>query len=130
MTKEDVKKLFTYLETLCPREQKKSRDNATLTAWAMVLSPYGYDEVIQAATARSRENRFFPDPAELVAYLPEASAPPLTAAHREGDVEKMLALAEETEARYRDAGLPTPSEARDQGWTEEKFVAACREAGI
>ena len=122
MTKNDVEKLFTLLETLCPREPKKPRDAATVGAWLLVLEPYTYEAVRAAAVARARENRFSPDPAELVSYLPDLPAvEPMRGVYRDKTVEALRESWRELLGRRADAGIPaTVTQARTAGldlWT-------------
>ena len=69
MTKNDVEKLFNLLDILHPAG-KKPRDPATIAAWQMVLEPFDYDQVKQAAVTHARQNRYSPEPAEIVANIP------------------------------------------------------------
>ena len=69
LTKEDVCRTFDLLEQIY-QGKKKPRDNVTLAIWAEILKPWSYAQVRSAVVQRARENRFFPDPSELAAYLP------------------------------------------------------------
>lgn len=135
MDRQDVKKLFALLETLCPSAAKKPRDAATLAAWAMVLEPYTYEAIKGAAITRARENRFFPDPAELVAYLPQDC--PIEPAQEAapsgggGDVGLMRDhWISQREARAK-AGLPVSAfAARALGMSAAEWYDALEQAGI
>jgi len=118
MDKNDVIKLFNLLETLYGGH-KRPRDNATLSVWASVLKLWSYEEVREAAINRAREKRFFPDPSELVEYLPyrrDDSWVLQYISDRMTEAEKRTA---EHAARIREiyhaAGLPTASEAKSMG---------------
>lgn len=69
LERQDVCRLFDLLEQLY-QGKKKPRDKVTLAIWAEVLKPWSYEQVRSAVVQRARENRFFPDPSELAAYLP------------------------------------------------------------
>ena len=40
----------------------------TVAIWTEVLKPWSYEQVRTAVVQKARENRFFPDPSEIVAY--------------------------------------------------------------
>lgn len=135
MTKQDVEKLFTLLEVLCPSAGKKSRDNAVLTAWALVLEPFDYEDVKAAAVIRARENRFFPDPAELVAYLPKRPSSSVRTSPEEGaksgEVERLRERWYEQRKAWEKAGLPaTAFEAKERGMSAAEWFKAVDNAGL
>lgn len=70
ITNEEICNLFNLLE-IYHSDKKAKRDKATLAAWRMVLSPWSYEQVKQAAIKRAQSgNRFFPDAPEIAAFCP------------------------------------------------------------
>ena len=138
MTRQDVCRLFDLLEQLY-QGKKKPRDAVTLAIWAEVLKPWSYEQVRGAVVQRARENRFFPDPSELAAYLPdikreeqgvgqglpeELSA---TLAKRQNELE---AWQQEWHQELRERGLPSLREALGQGMSIAQWNAMLKEAGV
>ena len=132
MTKEDVCRTFDLLEQIY-QGKKKPRDNVTLAIWAEILKPWSYAQVRSAVVQRARENRFFPDPSELAAYLPpirdkgaEKNAP-------DGLLEAMEELDDwqaEWHQELRERGLPTLREAAARGMSPGEWNALLREADM
>lgn len=69
MQREDVNRLFDLLEQLY-QGKKRPRDKVTVAIWTAVLEPWSYAQVRDGVIRRARENRYFPDPSEIVEYLP------------------------------------------------------------
>ena len=69
MTKRDVEKLFSLLEQLFPEATRKRKSPVRLSAWALALEPYAYEDVKAAAVEYARRKKFFPDIADLTASL-------------------------------------------------------------
>ena len=112
----DVHKLFNLLESLY-NGQKRSRDDVTLAIWSTVLKPWSYAEVRDAVIQRARNNRHFPDPSEIAAYLPKPEEavtyePIDVDKYRNEKHEKIMAW---RHAQYRAAGIPNAIEAKRQG---------------
>lgn len=133
MNRQDVCRLFDLLEQLY-QGKRKPRDNVTVAIWAEVLKPWSYEQVRTAVVQRARENRFFPDPSEIVAYLPamQEDRPMderLAAAldRRRQEVDQWWA---QRKAALDAAGLPTSSEFVQKGGTVEEYWRLLRAAGI
>ena len=133
MNRQDVCRLFDLLEQLY-QGKRKPRDNVTVAIWAEVLKPWSYEQVRTAVVQRARENRFFPDPSEIVAYLPAMQeARPmderLAAAldRRRQEVDQWWA---QRKAALDAAGLPTSSEFVQKGETVAEYWRLLRAAGI
>jgi len=119
MEKQEVHKLFNLLETL-HAGQKRPRDIGTLSAWADVLALWTYEEVREAAIKRAQKgNRYFPDAAELIEYLPHREDQSWMYKYIEARMTEAEKRAAEHAARIREkyhaVGLPTPSEAKRLG---------------
>lgn len=69
LTGAEIDKLFDLLRELHGKD--KPRDKRTAAIWAAVLEPWSYAQVRSAAVRRARENRYYPDPAELALLLPK-----------------------------------------------------------
>ena len=133
MNRQDVCRLFDLLEQLY-QGKRKPRDNVTVAIWAEVLKPWSYEQVRTAVVQRARENRFFPDPSEIVAYLPamQEDRPMderLEAAldRRRQEVDHWWA---QRKAALDAAGLPTSSEFVQKGGTVAEYWRLLRAAGI
>lgn len=133
MNRQDVCRLFDLLEQLY-QGKRKPRDNVTVAIWAEVLKPWSYEQVRTAVVQRARENRFFPDPSEIVAYLPamQEDRPMderLAAAldRRRQEVDQWWA---QRKAALDAAGLPTSSEFVQKGGTVAEYWRLLRAAGI
>lgn len=133
MNRQDVCRLFDLLEQLY-QGKRKPRDNVTVAIWAEVLKPWSYEQVRTAVVQRARENRFFPDPSEIVAYLPamqedrpmdERLAEALD--RRRQEVDQWWA---QRKAALDAAGLPTSSEFVQKGGTVAEYWRLLRAAGI
>lgn len=66
MERHETDKLFCFLEQFYPN--KRPTENQKL-AWSCALEPYAYADVRAAAVAYVRENKFFPDLADLTKGL-------------------------------------------------------------
>lgn len=133
MNRQDVCRLFDLLEQLY-QGKRKPRDNVTVAIWAEVLKPWSYEQVRTAVVQRARENRFFPDPSEIVAYLPAMQEDwpmdeRLAAAldRRRQEVDQWWA---QRKAALDAAGLPTSSEFVQKGGTVAEYWRLLRAAGI
>lgn len=133
MNRQDVCRLFDLLEQLY-QGKRKPRDNVTVAIWAEVLKPWSYEQVRTAVVQRARENRFFPDPSEIVAYLPamQEDRPMderLAAAldRRRQEVDQWWA---QRKAALDAAGIPTSSEFVQKGGTVAEYWRLLRAAGI
>lgn len=69
LTAAEVDKLFALLRELHGKE--KRGDTRAAAIWGAVLEPWDYPQVRSAALERARQNRYYPDPAELAEYLPK-----------------------------------------------------------
>lgn len=133
MNRQDVCRLFDLLEQLY-QGKRKPRDNVTVAIWAEVLKPWSYEQVRTAVVQRARENRFFPDPSEIVAYLPamQEDRPMderLAAAldRRRQEVDQWWA---QRKAALDAAGLPTSAEFVQKGGTVAEYWRLLKAAGI
>lgn len=82
MNREDVTKLFRLFSALRPKW--KPEKNA-IEAWAIVLEPYRYEGVKEAAVKCLRKHSYIPDPAEIIAEIPKPPDGP-----DDKEVEQML----------------------------------------
>lgn len=124
----ELGKLFALLEHT-HGNKKINRDKETILAWKEVLSPWSYDQVRRAAIARSRQNRFLPDPSELAAFCPrdQESAPPSGWA---GWCE-LLKRRRELKEKRRLSGLPADlKEARGRGIAAVEWHMMLERAGL
>lgn len=138
MNRQDVCRLFDLLEQLY-QGKKKPRDKVTLAIWAEVLKPWSYEQVRSAVVQRARENRYFPDPSELAAYLPSVELgeqragqdfPPelaTTLVKRQKELENWQ---QEWHQELRERGLPSLREAVEQGMSVAQWNALLKEAGV
>lgn len=112
MQREDVNRLFDLLEKLY-QGKKRPRDKVTVAIWAAVLEPWSYPQVRDGVIRRARENTYYPDPSEIVKYLP-----PIQDADKAG--EKRYAPPDRAEQKYLRWGA----------LYREKLTSALDEAGI
>lgn len=134
MEKKDTQRLFNLIETIYPNARQQPRTPADLEAWTLVLEPWAYEDVKQAVIARARENRFYPDVYELAALLPKPKTPkaeenPMPEPS-DAYLEKFYAKSEALHERWKDAGLPTPSEAKKQGMTYADWETMAKGADV
>lgn len=133
MEKQDIAKLLTLLGTIYPNV-KKPKGEAVVEAWFLVLEPWSYEDAKRAVILRARDNIYFPNPSELIPYLPkpetpkakESPMPELSDAY----LEKFYAKAGEQHERWHEAGIPTPSEAKKQGMTYAAWCALADMRGV
>lgn len=144
LTREDVHKLFDLLRDLHGKD--KPRDERTVAIWSAVLEPWNYRQVRAAALERARENRYYPDPAELTEYLPKipretpagATVPQVTGVSdakakdaQERAFSEWSAARDKLSAQRRAAGLPASlGEASRAGLTPMAWQNALEEAGL
>lgn len=116
MTRQDVIKLFDLLEELY-HGQRRPRTERILAIWATVLGPWSYAEVRDAVISRARAHRHFPDPSEIVEFLPsleaDKAAVPLECS--DNILAKFCEQAEAIQEKYHARSMPTPSEAKKCG---------------
>lgn len=126
MDKQDITKLFALLGTIYPNA-KNQTGSAAVTAWQMILEPWNYEDAKQAVILRARENPFYPNPSELVPYLPKPETPNEEEASMlepsDAYLEKFYVREGEQRERWHEVGIPTPSEARKQGMTYAAWCA-------
>lgn len=133
MDKQDITKLLTLLGTIYPN-RKPPKSSAVVEAWALVLSPWSYEDAKKAVILRARENMYYPNPSELIPYLPKLpnpeqgteALPEPSPAH----LEKFYAWCEALHKRWRAAGLMTPSEAKRRGLTYAQWSALADAGGV
>ena len=66
MTREETRSLLNLLADFYPNaKQVKGNNTRMLDAWALALEIYSFDECRQAALEYARENKFFPDIADI-----------------------------------------------------------------
>lgn len=133
MNRQDVGRLFDLLEQLY-QGKRKPRDNVTLAIWAEVLKPWSYEQVRGAAICRARENRYFPDPSELTAYLPAAqNERPMGQGIAEALEQKQQEIDQwwaGRKAALDAAGLPASAEFVQKGGTVAEYWRLLEAAGI
>lgn len=133
MEKQDIAKLLTLLGTIYPNV-KKPKGEAVVEAWFLVLEPWSYEDAKRAVILRARDNIYFPNPSELIPYLPKPETPTAEEAPMpepsDAYLEKFYAKAGEQHERWHDAGIPTPSEAKKQGMTYAAWCALADMRGV
>lgn len=133
MEKQDIAKLLTLLGTIYPNV-KKPKGEAVVEAWFLVLEPWSYEDAKRAVILRARDNIYFPNPSELVPYLPKPEIPKTKEAPMpepsDAYLEKFYAKAGEQHERWHEAGIPTPSEAKKQGMTYAAWCALADMRGV
>ena len=133
MEKQDITKLLTLLWTIYPNV-KKPKGEAMVEAWFLVLEPWSYEDAKKAVILRARDNIYFPNPSELIPYLPKPEPPKAEDAPMpepsDADLEKFYAKAGEQRERWHEAGIPTPSEAKKQGMTYAEWCALADMRGV
>ena len=132
MTKKETEKLFSLFTTLNPLWNPK--ENSAL-AWTLILEPYDYETVKEAAVKCLRKDWHIPKPAEIVAEIPQeaAPAPEETKKADEPTPNEKRALARYAVLRKlrREHGLPeTPSAARAYGMTAMQVMDEYDELGL
>lgn len=68
MERKDVDRLFQLLGRLYG---DRVHDSVTTAIWHEVFKPWTYAQVRDAVIQRARENRYYPDPSEITAYIPK-----------------------------------------------------------
>lgn len=133
MEKQDIAKLLTLLGTIYPNV-KKPKGEAVVEAWFLVLEPWSYEDAKRAVILRARDNIYFPNPSELIPYLPKPEPPKAKEAPMpepsDAYLEKFYAKAGEQRERWHEAGIPTPSEAKKQGMTYAAWCALADMRGV
>ena len=133
MEKQDIAKLLTLLGTIYPNV-KKPKGEALVEAWFLVLEPWSYEDAKKAVILRARDNIYFPNPSELIPYLPKPETPKTKEAPMpepsDAYLEKFYAKAGEQHERWHEAGIPTPSEAKKQGMTYAAWCALADMRGV
>lgn len=133
MEKQDIAKLLTLLGTIYPNV-KKPKGEAVVEAWFLVLEPWSYEDAKRAVILRARDNIYFPNPSELIPYLPKPETPKAEEAPMpepsDAYLEKFYAKAGEQRERWHEAGIPTPSEAKKQGMTYAAWCALADMRGV
>ena len=133
MEKQDITKLLALLGTIYPNV-KKPKGEAMVEAWFLVLEPWSYEDAKKAVILRARDNIYFPNPSELIPYLPKPEPPKAEEAPMpepsDADLEKFYAKAGELRERWHEAGIPTPSEAKKQGMTYAVWCALADMRGV
>lgn len=133
MEKQDIAKLLTLLGTIYPNV-KKPKGEAVVEAWFLVLEPWSYEDAKRAVILRARDNIYFPNPSELIPYLPKPETPTAKEAPMpepsDAYLEKFYAKAGEQRERWHEAGIPTPSEAKKQGMTYAAWCALADMRGV
>lgn len=118
MEKQDIAKLLTLLGTIYPNV-KKPKGEAVVEAWFLVLEPWSYEDAKRAVILRARDNIYFPNPSELIPYLPKPETPTAEDAPMpepsDAYLEKFYAKAGEQHEHWHDAGIPTPPKRRNRG---------------
>lgn len=141
MDRQDIADLWALLAVFRPRDPHL-RDKTLRAAWAMVLEPYGRDDVRKAVAEYFRESKYWPDVTDIARRCPK----PAGAADPEDHLEAMRRAKPSPEQRSREeamhagyrsyraaleaAGLPSLSQARAQGMRCADWDALTQGAGI
>jgi len=137
MNTEEFDKLWRLFASLFPAAVKKRGPNAK-EVWERAMSPYSLDEATEATLKYARQNKFFPDVADITGGLapvePEMEeAKPDPAFGDYGCMKKHVAALRDVvtalDARYHAAGVVTLTEAKAQGMGYNKWAELCRSAG-
>ncbi|GEM_PF-3397339 len=137
MRKSEVESLFNLFEQFYPNA-KQLCSKTVQAAWVLALDPYAYEDAKAAAITYARKNKFFPDVADITGGLtpiePEETATPDPAFGNYTCMGKHIAALKEAgaalDARYRQAGVPTPAEAKERGVSCKEWAELCRSAGV
>lgn len=137
MLKPEVEHLFSLLGMFYPNAQQL-KSKPLQAAWVMALEPFAYDDAKAAVIAYARKNKFWPDVSDITADLPEIH----TEVKIKDDVEDKRRVpgmldaikifygkfsAKRSDA-YHSAGVPTWTEARENGMPWIEWIAQCRKA--
>lgn len=74
MTKDEMTKLAGMLDaffTSAPANRRASANENIFLAFSLALEPYPYAKVREAVIEHSRKSRMYPDPAEIIACMPQ-----------------------------------------------------------
>lgn len=138
MNTKEFDKLWRLFEELFPAAVKKKGINGR-TVWERAMSPYSLEEATEATMKYARQNKFFPDVADITGGLtpvePEREeARPDPAFGDYSFMKKHVAALRDAgtalEARYHAAGVFTLTEAKRQGMDYAKWEEMCRSAGV
>lgn len=138
MRKSEVQSLFNLLEQFYPNAKQIS-SKPVQAAWVLALEPYAYEDAKAAAIVYARKNKFFPDVADITGGLtpiepekedakPDPSFGDYSCMKKHVAALRDVAMA--IDARYHQAGVPTLTEAREQGMGHDKWEGLCRNAGV
>lgn len=133
MTKDEMTKLAEMLDaffTSAPANRRASANENIFLAYLLALEPYPYAKVRAAVIEHSRKSRMYPDPAEIIAYIPQdvnatlwgTAKPRVSIAWMKPHVE---ALAEQERERVSVSRF-----AREHGMTWDEAAAALRENAL
>lgn len=138
MNTKEFDKLWRLFASLFPAAVKKRGPNAK-EVWERAMSPYSLDEATEATLKYARQNKFFPDVADIAGGLTpvepeqeEAKSDPAfgdyscMAKHVAALRDARTAMA----ARYHQAGVPTLAEAKGRGMGYDKWKELCHSAGV
>lgn len=141
MDKQDIADLWALLAIFRPNDPHL-RDKTLRAAWALVLEPYGRDDVRKAVAEYFRESKYWPDVTDIARRCPK----PAGAADPEDHLEAMRYRQPTAGERQRTAemvrgwrayraaleaaGLPSLSQAQAQGMRCADWDALTQGAGI
>ena len=126
MTKDEMTKLAGMLDaffTSAPANRRASANENIFLAYSLALEPYPYAKVREAVIEHSRKSRMYPDPAEIIACMPQdpnttlwgAAKAKTSVAWMKPHLEVLAALEEERESVSRYA--------REHGMTWDEAAA-------
>lgn len=136
LTRKDIDDLFELLAIFRKNDPHLS-ERGLRSAWLLVLSPYGRDEVRDAVGAWFRKSKYWPEPAEIAALcspLPEKDTRNMRHLPSPSDIEDMNRLHSKWNdllRRRREAGIPaTVDEAEAAGIQRDKWYEMLDEKGL
>lgn len=133
MTKDEMTKLAGMLDaffTSAPASRRASANGNIFLAYSLALEPYPYAKVREAVIEHSRKSRMYPDPAEIIACMPQdanatlwgTAKPQVSIAWMKPHVEALAELERERVSVSRFA--------REHGMTWDEAAAALRENAL
>lgn len=125
MDAREVRGVMALLNALYSRSPHPEEDREKVKAWRLALEGYEFAEVKRAVLKRAGENRFYPDVAEILEYLPKRS--PVPDAGYAAEAKEWYRQREE---ECRLAGIPTAAQARARKISFAEYCRMAEEAGL